>query len=417
MPTFHYKAVNTLGASVAGSIEAGDSWLARKAIQKLELRVLELENASSVAIPKGFEKPLQAITKAMRAFGNRLPTEEKLIFTSQLETGISVGIPIVQLLESIAKETRHEGLRNAVTQIAQDIGQGAALHQAFAKHEQYFDSTYVGLIKTGELAGKLELVLGRIFRLLEQNAENEARIKSATFYPKIVVGFMIFVTLAVVYFVIPKIKVFLGSFGQELPPITQFVVSVSNFFTGYWYLVLVGALGIGFAFRRVSRLPAVSEAIDRTKLKLPVVGLVFTQIELNSFCVIMDLLLESGIPILDALDTIRGSQTNQIVNQELTRARAAVLAGSSLKNALAESTVFPSSLIGLIGIGEESGRLPEVLRRMGKHYQLQVDHKLDNLAKVIEPLLLAVIFVFTLVLALAVFLPIWKMSSAVRMNH
>ncbi|RYZ97856.1 MAG: type II secretion system F family protein [Proteobacteria bacterium] len=407
MGKFYYKGIDANGTAVNGAIDAGDSWLARKELGRLQLSALELHESSG-------RQFLEKALHRARTIGDTVSVEERLVFLSQLETGMAVGIPILQLLDIIEQEVRHEGLRAAVKGVAKDIAQGSSLHEAFARHPKYFDETFVGLVRTGEASGQLEKILGQLFRLTEQSAENRARVKSALFYPVIVIFVLVFVVFAICYFVIPKIKAFLGSFGQELPLVTRVVVAASDFLIHYGFLVVIAMMGIWWAFRQFLATPAGRLGFHRFVLKLPIFGPFLLQVELNNFCVVLDLLLGSGIPLSDGLEMLQRSQSNQVVRDDLARTRELVVGGSTLKGALAAGKVFPRSLISLIGVGEEAGRIPEVLRRMAKHYQLQIDHRLQNLPKLIEPILLAVIFVFVLVLALAVFLPIWQMSSAIN---
>jgi MSHA biogenesis protein MshG len=410
MPTFRYKARTSTGALITGSIDAVDSWLARKAVARLDLTVVDLTRQS-------LNTRFEVLFTRFNFFGNPVSLEEQLVFISQLETGFGVGIPVLRVFELSLQDLKNPRLKAAIQDISSRVAQGMALHEAFAKHPSIFDETFVGLIRAGEISGELEKVLHRIFKITEQKSENQARVKSAMFYPKIVVGFMVAVVLGVVYYVIPKIRVFLDSFGQDLPPITKVVIGFSDFVTRFGVLLIPLAWGLWFFFRNWTRTPKGSILFDRFKLQLPALGILFLQLELCTFCVVLELLLESGVPIAESLETLSQSLSNRVIRRQLTEVKAEVISGKSLHHALSSKPVFPSSLTNLIGIGEEAGRIPDVLKRVGRHYQLQVDYRLNNLSKLIEPILLSIIFVFTLILALAVFLPIWKMSSAVKMNH
>ncbi len=407
MPKFYYQALDSSGATVSGSVDADDSWLARKEVLKLGLKVVEVNSFNLKSV-------FNQIVNAANSYQGAVSMEDLMMLVSQLETGLSVGLPLLRLLDMVQEDLKHPGLRAAVRGVAADVSQGALLHKSFGKYPQIFDFTFIGLIRAGELSGRLDEVLGMIFKLIEQRAENRARIKSAIFYPKIVIFFMVVVVLVVVYFVIPKVKTFLSSFNQELPPITKLVVGVSDFFMNYWYLVLIVAVAAFFSFRNYAKSSKGRVVLDTYKLKLPVLGEIFKNIELISFCAVLDLLLESGISITEALETLELSQTNIVFQKQIALIQAKITGGSSFSKALAEGVVFPSNLVNVVSIGEESGRIPEVLRRMGKHYQMKVDFNLNQLSKLIEPALLVVIFALTLILALAVFLPIWKMSSAIH---
>jgi MSHA biogenesis protein MshG len=243
VPKFFYQAMDSSGVIVNGSVEAQDSWLARKEVAKQGLKIVRLDSFN-------LRSMLVQIKKTMSTYRGPVSLEDLLMLVSQLETGLSVGLPLLRLLEMIQEDLKHPKLRQAIQNISADVSQGALLHKSFEKTPEIFDSTFVGLIRAGELSGRLDQVLAMIFKLLEQKAENRARIKSATFYPKIVIFFMVVVILVVVYFVIPKVKTFLSSFGQELPPITKLVVGVSDFFLSYWYLVIIAAVGCFVFFKK-----------------------------------------------------------------------------------------------------------------------------------------------------------------------
>jgi type II secretory pathway component PulF len=407
MPKFYYSGRNHNDTEVTGSLEAPDAWAARKEVKKLDLHDLEVRPAS--AFEGYFEK-----INSLRNYAGPVKVEERLVFLSQMETGLAVGIPLLVLFNLIIAEISHPRFKEAVRAVADDVAQGSSMHLAFSRYPELFDSTFIALIQTGEASGQLENVLARLFKLTEQDAENRARIKSAFFYPVIVIFFLVFVVFAVCYWVIPKIKVFLISFGQELPLITRVVVGFSDMLLAYGWVLIPIVWGAIHAFQKYYATPSGRLTVDKIKLKLPVLGPFLKQVELNNFCVVLDLLLESGVPLPDALEMLERSQSNQVYRNDITRVRGVVIGGTSFRTALAAGALFPNNLISLIGVGEEAGRVPEVLRRMAKHYQMQIDHKLQNLPKLIEPILLALIFVLVLILALAIFLPIWKMSSALK---
>ncbi len=407
MPKYYYRARNRKGEVVEGSIEADNLFLARKALVKQNLIVLGVDRFNLKIMFRMF-------SDAFEKFTTKITLEEKLVFMSQLETGISVGIPLLQMLNLLSEEAQNKTLRHALVSITTDITEGGTLHEAFAKHPAIFDPVAVGLIKTGEVTGKLESTLNRISTMIEQQAENDAKVKSALFYPKIVVVVLVVVIGVVVYFVIPKLKGFLNSLGSDLPPITQFVVSSSDFFIHYWYLIVAGAMAIRFGYEKYAATAKGKFQIDRLKLKLPIFGRVFLYLELNNLCVILELLLDSGIPLMDSLDTLKDSQKNELFKQALTHCQSEIAKGGSLSIALGSAPFFPGTFKSLLSIGEESGRLQPVLKRIGRYYQVQIDYSLNNLAKLLEPVLLAIIFAMVAVIALAVMLPIWKMNSALH---
>lgn len=404
MPKFFYRARSKKGELTDGAIVADDLWLARKALVKLNLEVLELGRYNWAAF-------VDLLKQAREHFKKTISLEEKMVFVGQLETGYTVGIPITQVLELMQEEVTNLGLRAVISVILKDVRSGSSLHHAFAKHPRYFDDAFVNIIRIGEMTGGLEQVLARSVKLIQQQSENRGKIKSATFYPKIVIGFMVIVIGVVVYFVIPRVKAFLKVLGKDLPPITQAVVSVSDFFVGYWYIILTLGLAGYIGSKIFLSTPNGRLWADRMKLKLPILGTIFAQLELNQFCVILDLLIGSGIPLAEGLTILAAAQNNRVYTNQVLHCRREIEKGSSLHKGMSDSPLFPLSFKNLISIGEESGRLPIVLQRLGKYYQTQLDYRLENLTRLIEPVLLAFIFVMVLILALAVYLPIWQMSQ------
>lgn len=407
MPTYYFKAKNKSGAVVRDSLYADSPWLARKALMQRGYIVLQVTRFNPDLFSGWFRG------KFNPAF-REISLDDRLFLISQMETGFSVGIPIIQVLEMIAKEFENRRVRKALTGVVADLNEGKSLHEACSNQPMVFDPISLGMIKTGEMTGELDKALGRIAKITEQRSENQRKIKSAMFYPKIVVTVMVGMVGAVVYFVIPKIKEFLANFNQELPPITKMVVTVSDFFVQSWPLVFGGAFAITVGYKLFVTSDHGRELVDRIKLRMPVLGQLMMFFELNNYCIVLDMLVQSGIPILDAFDTLRGSQSNVVIMREIDRFKAEIGMGRSLSGAIQRSKVFPQMFSSMISIGEEAGMLSRVLQRLGKFYQDQIDYRLDNLSKLIEPIMLSIIFVLVLVIALAVFLPIWKMSSAVR---
>lgn len=407
MAKFYYRARDQKGDAIDGSIEAGNAWIARKTLTRLNLMVLQVSRFD-------FKIWSKEITYALEKLINKVTPEEQMVLMSQLETGISVGIPIVQIFEFLRQDVQNRFLKEALIQITQDVTDGSTLHEAFAKHPTIFNPTIIGLIKTGEVSGKLEETLGMITRMIEQQAENRAKVKSAIFYPKIVLFVLGATMVGLVYFIIPKLKSFLNNLGTDLPPITQFVMSASDFATSYWYLIIGGFVGARYLFR----LYALSESgklnLDRIKLRAPIFGQIFLFLELHNLCVVLDLLISSGVPLLEALEILKESQQNMVFKNALSNCQEHISSGGTLTQGMEGEWVFPSSFRNLLGIGEESGRMQPVLQRLARYYQIQIDYKLDNLSKLIEPILLALIFVMVLIVALAIMLPIWKMSAATR---
>ena len=407
MARFYYKARDRQGLLTEGSCLATNAYFARKDLNKRNLIVLELSRFNYKSI-------LTAFDRLIKNFTQRVTLDEQMILMSQIEIGISVGIPIMKMFDLLQKDIKNAYLKAAIIDVAASVTEGSTLHEAFGRHPKIFNSTIVGLIKTGEMSGKIESTLGRITQMIEQQAENRAKVKSAVFYPKIVVFVLVVVSGGVVYFIIPKLKGMLSALNTDLPPITRFVVGASDFVVSYWYLVLAFGIASYLLFQKIVTSENGKKRIDQIKLNVPVFGTLFTYLEMNNLCVILELLISSGIPLYDALGTLKDSQENEVFRKELAHLQAEISKGGSLTSGMENSTVFPSTFKSLLSMGEESGQMEAVLKRLARHYQVEVDYRLDNLSKLIEPILLVIIFGMVLILALAVLLPIWKMNSAIQ---
>jgi len=345
----------------------------------------------------------------------RVTPKDILIFTQQLQTIYTVGVPIVDGLRMIADQTENAKLRKVIVDVVSHVSDGAALATAMSRHPHVFDEVYVNMIRVGEASGQLEEVLSRLYQVIESQAENRNRIKSAMFYPKLVVGMIVVVFVVMMAFVVPKLKIFYSAFGGgELPLPTRIVIGISNFVTDYF--LLWGGLAIlgTMAFRRWVRTPKGGLIWDSWKLKLPIIGALIVEIEMNSFCVILEMLVRSGLGIVQSLEVLMGTLSNRVVRRDIENCRKHTMAGGRMGDSLRESRTFPKMLSGLVAVGEETGSMEKVLLRTARFYQTQIDYKISNLSKAIEPLLLAITFSFVLLLALAIFLPIWNMSSALK---
>jgi type II secretory pathway component PulF len=272
----------------------------------------------------------------------------------------------------------------------------------------------MNLIKVGEAPGQLGEILERVSKVVQQRLEQRAKVKSATFYPKIVIGMITVVIVVVISFVIPKFKEFFGKFGGDLPAITRYMLLISDFFLAYWYLIFGGIGAAFFAFKKLTSSPQGRRKYDAYLLKVPIFGSLLLEIELTGFCSILEMLIRSGIPINDGLEILKGSLGNTVLQDEVEKMKDAVESGRSITSGMMNGNVFPKTMTNLIAMGEEAGALEKTLGRIGHYYQMQVDYRLNNLSKAIEPILLVFIFGIVLALALAVFLPMWKMGSLIK---
>lgn len=407
MGVFYYKAKDRAGKPVSNSIEAVDLSEAKKIVYNLGLIPLEISDKKTESL----DEKIQALTKL---FTEKVEVGDLLVFTRQFQTIYRVGAPLIKGLQLIAMQTPNPYFRGALEKIIEDLNNGRSMEESFSKFPKIFDVTYVSLVKAGETSGTLDTVLDNICNLIQQQSENREQIKSATFYPKIVLGVMAIVFLVVVYFVIPKTKQFYDKFEGTLPLPTRIVTGVSDFFVNYWYIML--SLGVGgfYSFKIWSKTPAGQQVVNKFILKAPVFGPIFSMVETNTFCAIYKLLLDGGVPVVEALELVKGAMTNKLFKDEIDMMIKEVRDGNQISTQLTRSKVFPPLVAGLVEVGEETGSLSPILENISSYYGVLIKHRLSNLSKLIEPFLMFFIFGGVLVLALSVFMPMWQMTKLVK---
>ncbi|OFZ18218.1 MAG: hypothetical protein A2Z20_11890 [Bdellovibrionales bacterium RBG_16_40_8] len=395
-----------------GEIEAEERREATKKISLLKLIPLDVDEAREKSSVQNIS--LKNFANNFINFFNRVKTEDLMFFFQQLQTIYATGIPLLHGLSLIQSQCENRHLAEALKQIIASVSQGKALSEGMKDFPDLFDTVTVNLIRAGETSGQLEEIIDRVSKLLQQRLEQKAKIKSATFYPKIVLGMIVIVFCIVVYFVIPKFQDFFMKFGAELPFVTRAMLAVSNFMVGYWYLILLSIAGVIFGFKKFVANPQGRRIWDSFLLKSPVFGIIFMQNDLLSFCCILEMLIRSGIQITMALPIVKGALANTILQEDIETARKSVESGRSLRDGLDAGKKIPKMVTHLIGIGEEAGSLEKTLNRMSAFYRIQLEYKLNNLSKAIEPILLIAVFGIVLFLALGVFLPMWKMNSLIK---
>lgn len=401
MQKFFFRARAQDGVLVRESIDAIDLSEAKKRLMEMGLIPLEITDKES-------------FLSRLRKSWIRITPEDFLAFNRQFQIVYGVGMPLLRGLELVERQTMNPRLKEALMQIRTDLGNGRTLNEAFAKHPNIFDSTYVSLLRVGEASGKLDAVLERISKFSQERVENRERVKSATLYPKIVAGTLALVFTIVVYFVIPKIKTFFDQFGADLPGVTILLMQISNAFVSYWYILLALGFGAYTAFKKIVATPTGRAHWDNFKLHTPVFGNLVTLIETKSFASTLELLITGGVPILDGLRLTRDALSNTVFRSDVEKCINNVDNGGTLSQVLEKSKTFPPLVSGLIAVGEETGEMDKVLGQIGSYYQMQINHRLDNLSKTLEPILLFIVFGAVLVLALGVYLPLWKMSAIIK---
>ena len=354
------------------------------------------------------------IKKKKLARTKRIGEKDICFFTRQLATMIKAGVPLLQAFEIVARGHANASVSRLLLDIRADVETGTSLAQAFRRYPQYFDALFCNLINAGEQAGILEDLLARLATYKEKTLAIKSKIRGALFYPAAVLAVAFIVTSVIMIWVVPSFKSVFESFGAELPLPTLMVIWMSDRFVEYWYLMF-GSIAIGGAlFIRVwKRSPALQATTDRWLLRLPVFGDVVRKAVIARWTRTLSTMFAAGVPLVESLDSVGGASGNAVYLEATQRISAAVRSGTSLTMAMQHTQVFPSMVTQMVAIGEESGALDQMLRKVAEFFEDEVDAAVASLASLMEPVIM--VFLGGLIggLVIAMYLPIFKLGSVV----
>jgi len=404
MPFFQYRARDRQGALVTGALEAADRTALEAALDKMGLIPIQVSSAgkSTLKLPD------------FKSLFQKVPQQEIILFSRQLATLFGAGVPLTRALFTLEKQMTDKFLVETIRKIRGDIEGGSTFSSAVTMHPKVFPELYANMVEAGEAGGILDSVLERLATMLEKNAENRAKVKSATLYPKIVLGAIVAAVTVLMNFVIPKFATLYASFKVPLPLPTRVLIILSNAFLGYWYLMLLFAAAAFVAGKMYLSSEAGRRNFDKYVLKVPIFGPLILKSILSRFARVLSSLYKSGLPILQSLDISSRAVENRVVTEAIKTVENEVRVGKSIAEPMSKSPYFPPMVVQMVTVGEETGNLDDMLEKAADYYDREVDSMLRNLTTTLEPVMLAIIFVMVLFLALAIFLPMWDILKVVR---
>ena len=344
----------------------------------------------------------------------RVKLSELIVFTRQFATLFSAGVPIGVILERLSEQTVSIKLRDVVGVIKNDVNGGMSLSEAFSKHKNVFSPLYINMLRVGEESGTLDIVLDRLASILETELDTRNKIKTATRYPKMVISAIVVAFTIIITFVIPRFVSLFSHFGAQLPLPTRILIGINYVFHHYWWMVLIAVIALIFAFREYKKTEKGRYNIDKYMLKIPVIGTLVHKIYVSRMIRILGLLYKSGIAIIDALKIVSNVTGNVIAKQAVEEIGRDVEGGATISVPFLKSTFFPNVVSDMVAVGEETGRLDEMLFKAADYYDEEIDYAIKNLSSAIEPILLVFIAGMVLLLALGVFLPMWNLIHVVH---
>ncbi len=351
--------------------------------------------------------------RALRA-GKKIKPKDIAVFTRQMATMMKAGVPLLQAFDIVGRGNPNPSVTKLLNDIRQDVETGTSLSVAFRKHPMYFDALYCNLVEAGEAAGILETLMDRLATYMEKTEAIKGKIKSALMYPTSVVLVAFIVVTVIMIFVIPAFKEVFTSFGADLPAPTLLVMSISEFFVDYWWLIF-GVLGGGFYFfmQAWKRSPKMQRVMDRLLLKMPIFGVLIDKSCVARWTRTLSTMFAAGVPLVEALDSVGGASGNSVYKEATDRIQHEVATGSSLNVAMANANVFPSMVLQMCAIGEESGAIDHMLGKAADFYEQEVDEMVAGLSSLMEPIIIVFLGGIIGSIVVAMYLPIFKLGQVV----
>ena len=407
MPTFSYKGVKTDGGTVTADITAPDERTAARQLRSQGITVQSL--AAKKAAGGGFEIPFIG-----SLFGG-VRSKDVSTFTRQFATMISAGLPLVQCLQALGQQAERKRFQEIITRVAADVEGGSTLSEAMARHPKVFDELYVNLVHVGEIGGVLDSMLARLAIYMEKSDALKHRVRTAMIYPILVVTVALGVVTFLLIFIIPIFTKFYDQAGVPLPAPTQLVVSLSRFINGWGGVgLVVGAIAGGFLFRMWYRTDQGRTTVDRFLLRAPIFGVLLRKIAVARFTRTLSALISGGVPILDALRITAKTAGNRIVENAVMEARERVTAGQTLGEPLRQSKVFPAMVVQMVQVGEQTGRLDDMLSKVADYYEDEVDVAVSGLTALIEPIMIVFLGIVVGGIVISMYLPIFQVITLVK---
>tara|TARA_R110002072_G_scaffold288917_1_gene455545 strand:+ start:232506 stop:233723 length:1218 start_codon:yes stop_codon:yes gene_type:complete len=403
MGNWTYEGLNKDGKRESGVIQAQTEKEVRRTLRGRGIRPKKINPPSLLEFDIGEWMVAKGLAKPFGA-------KELMHFTKQLAIMTNAGVPIIQALEILYKSQHHPVLKSAVKNIAKDVAEGKTIAEAMEVHKG-FDKLYCNLIKAGEAGGILDTILDKLSIHLEKQEKIKAQIKSAMTYPGIVTMVGIGVIWGMMVFVVPQFVGMLADTGQDPPAITQFVIDASEFFGKYTIYLLPGFIVLIFAMMSWIKTPAGKYIYDRMMMKMPIFGGIIIKGNLTSFTRTLATMLSSGVSLIDALDICIDTIDNGVISKDLAAVRKKVVEGKTLTEPLLKIEYFPDMVSQMIRVGEQTGQIDGMLEKVAEVFELEVNELIENMTKMIEPLIIVVLGGIVAAILVAMYLPMFMAAG------
>lgn len=404
MPKYTYSARDSKGKEINGKLEAKDAESLAEILQDKGLVVVSIK---------------EQVTFDLEELGQinigGIPMKEKVVFMRQLATMVGAGLPLTRGLQVMEQQIVNPQFKKVITQVKTSVEAGKSLADSFRTSDEVFDDVAVNLIEAGESSGNLDKILDKLAIELEESKKLKAKLKGALTYPIILLVVIIAVMLLMMFVLVPSMSDIYGEFDAELPAITQFLMNMSKFFVGYWWAVLIVILSLVIGYKVWVDTPKGKRSRDKIIVKVPILGMIVSKMQIAQFTRLLALLLSSGLSIIRALELTALSINNEVFREVILDAKKEVEKGGSLALPIARSEYYPLIVSSMVAVGEETGELDTVLEKIAEYYKDEVDVATENMSSILEPVFLILMGLAIAFISLAIYMPMFQLSEVMGM--
>ena len=406
MAIFRWQGVGPNGETLKGEMDAPD---ASAVAARLRLRRIRPLPDRIRTKRSGLEREIK-----IPGLGEKVKQKDVVIFTRQLATMIDAGLPIMQALDLLARQTENKTFSGVIAKVKHEVESGSALAESLTKHPKVFDELYINMVSAGEVGGMLDTILTRLAAYMEKAVKLKSKVKSALIYPISIISVAVLVTALLLIYVIPVFGDMFASFGEELPLPTQIAINLSDIAIAYFWYIVAGSVGAVFGIRTYHKTERGRRVIDGVLLKLPIFGDIFRKAAVARFTRTLSTLVSSGVPILDSLAITGKTAGNKVIENAVFAARQSISEGRTLTDPLIESQVFPPMVCQMINVGETTGALDTMLSKIADFYDDEVDTAVSNLTTLMEPMVILFLGVIIGGIVVSMYMPIFQLGTVLN---
>jgi general secretion pathway protein F len=412
MPVYQYKGYRTDGGAATGIVDAESPKVARLKLRKVGVFPTDMVEQGQTAVGSSGKK--SAISVTMSGRSPALTTTDVALMTRQLATLLVAGLPLVEALGVLVDQADKKVIKSLMADVREQIRGGKSLSAALEQYPKEFSQIYVHMVRAGEASGALDQILFRLAEFLEKQLSLKHKVTNAVLYPALMLVVGIALLFFLMTFVVPKITAVFTNLKQALPWPTVILMSISRFCADYWMILLGAVAVLIWAVRRIVKTETGRTTADRLLLKLPLIGEVARMVSISRLASTLATMLGSGVQLLDALDVSKRVMNNRVLEQTVEEARQNIREGETIADPLKRSGKFPALATHMIAVGERSGEIEEMLRRIGQIYDAEVDRVIARFTSLLEPIMILVMGVLVFFIVVAILLPIFEMGQMVR---